>query len=552
MLNKKGSSLIFLILISTMVSTFTIQFAIPFAIAAEEEDFLSGDALIINSDWIETEPVSFNGHDIGDDRKYGRLSIDHGGQGMTEFINHGEVAYDEEEDIHVYMATMTFLESYVVYTDVMIDDAYDHGTGTTSREWLKLKTFRTWFYGYYKDGIQYEEYDVSYKSIRIHSVNTHEYDGNLRIYARVRPNLAVEEGGYMTINGHQFYIPDIRVYLSEAKLVDRRYGVCDDATNLYTYNDDVIEIRKEDLQDLSTPGDGSSTKNGIEDDCGSGWEKDWTGEGTTPEKMTRWGGLHNIRRTYGVTYTSGQVGQAFACTPTVGSVWDQPEDLNDYDEEFEFLVPIRIKPNLFYDKEDFDINHAYLYVDRYKEDWLPEWGLCDMKEVYTESRDRIVGLGVQNIFAMMDFEFEVTMLMAVVPTGEEGEEILEDPEVYQGDIIWDNAIGGTTEAHAPIAQPENWWTDFWEDFDLGLDDFWDRIDDWWDEVFDWWDQWTPEAFMGWWKQFWWVIVLIAIAVVAILGLYLFWPRIARGTAKGYGEYKRQQLDTQQHKQKQHR
>lgn len=526
-------------ILSTMIFSLMLQVTIPAVFGVEEQDMLEGDALVINADWLQTEPVSFNGHDIGNDRKYERLSIDHGGQGMQEFINHGEVAYDEDEDIHVYMATMTFLESYVFYTDVMIDDAYTHYTSTTNREWLKLKTFRTWFFGYYKDDIQYEEYDLSYRSIHIQGVNTHEYDGNLKISAIVTPNLAVQEGGYMTIKGQEFYIPDINIYLSEAKLVDRYYGTCDDPQNFYTKNDDVIEIRKENIDSLHVSGESSGTRDDIEDDCDDGLEKDWTNTGSTPEKMIDWAGMHDIRRTYGVTYTSSQVGQAFACTPTVGSIWDQPEDLNDADDIFEFLIPIRIKPNIFYDKEDFDINHAYLYVDRYKEDILPEWGLCDIKEVYTESRDRIIGLGVQNIFAMMDLEFEVTMLMAVVPTGEEGEEILEDPEVYQGDIVWDNAIGGTTDAQAPVAQPENWWNTFWDDLGMGLDewgDWWkDGIDEIWDEWFDWWDQWTPDLLMNWWEKYWWIIVIIAVVIVIALGAYILGPLILKKKSMKYAE-----------------
>ena len=534
MLNKKGTSLLTLFILSSMISSLMLQNTVPIVYGQTdtEQDFLGDNALLINSDWLQTEPVSFNGIDIGDDRKYERLSIDHGGQGMQEFINHGEVAYDEDEDIHVYMATMTFLESYVIYTDVMIDDAYDHYTGTSNREWLKLKTFRTWFLGYYRDDIEYEEYDLSYSNIHINNMDPHEYDGNLQISAIVTPNLAVQEGGYMTIEGQEFYIPDIQIYISESKLVDRTYGVCDDPQNFYTENDNVIEVRKENLEDLAIHGE---SDNDAEDATGDGRYKDWTNVGSTPDEMINWAGMHDIRRTYGVTYTSGVIGQAFASTPTIGSIWDQPEDLNDADDVFDFNVPVRIKPNIFYDKEDFDINHAYLYVDRFKEWFLPEWGLCDVKEVYTESRDRIIGLGVQNIFAMMDFEFEVTMLMAVVPTGEEGVEVLEDPEIEQGDIIWDNALGGVTDARSPVSQPDNWWTELLDN----LGDFPDILDwlqdgmagllDGWD---DWWDDWLT-SLTNWWQKYWWIIAAIALVIIVILGAYLLGPSILRKKGTKY-------------------
>ncbi len=543
--SKKMIFLLVLICISTFITTPTyVRAEEPVSGAAGN---IGDKAFIINSDWLAVSVDEFNGQPLDYTGKLGRLNIDVGGYGMTNFVNHGEIAFDAETETHVYMAEMNFPVSVVIYTDAMIDDVYpDHYTGTGDEEWLALKTFRTWFFSYYQGDINYNTYDVTYSNIYTGAIDTHEYDGNLRLKAIISPDLPIEEGGTITINGAAFKVPNIRVFIESVDLIERTYGVADDPQNFYTDNDGVIEVRKEDLMSLDFSSGSSGAKSQAGDGLDGNHATPYEGRTTARDKI-RWAGVHNRVRYYGVTYTAGQVGQAYASSPTVGSTWSRSDDLNDYDEVFEFDSHIRIKPNIFYDMERFDVRHTYLYVDRYKESFLPEYGLCDIKDEYVKTKTRIIGLGVQNIFIKMKFNFKVTMLLAVQPTSEEGEKILEDPEVYQGDIIWDNSIGGITDAKASVAEPRTWatdiadsWDKFWSDTGAWIDDQLDWLkgmsEDMADNWYDWWDN-LPNALMDWIKQFWWVILLGIAIVVIILGFYLFYPRLAKGTVKAYKEHK---------------
>lgn len=550
MLKQRASKKVIILLFIIAFSTFIVS---PINVRGQEETTATiGDqAFIINPDWLSVQATEFNGKPLDYTGKQDRLNIDIGGYGMTNFINHGEVAYDKETDTHVYMAEMDFPVWAVVYTDCMITDVYpNYITDTKSHEWLELTTMQHWAGGVrqFWGDINHNTYDVTYNRIGTGVVDTQEYDGNLRLNVIINPDLPIDEGGVIYINGVEFNVPNIRVFIESANLIERSYGVCDDPQNFYTENDGVIEVRKENLVNT----DFSQGKSSAKDECGAGLDHNYPDNmpyagRTTAEDEISWAGVHDITRFYGVTYTTNDIGQAFASSPAVGTTWSRSDDLNDYDEIFNFDTHIRIKPNMFYDMERFDIRHTYLYVDRYKETVFPDYGLCDIKDEYVDTHTRIIGLGVQNIFIKMEYNFKVTMLLAIQPTSEEGQDILEDPEVYQGDIIWDNTIGGTTDAKATVAQPSGWgtdladsWNKFWSDtgawFDDQLNWLKDMAEQMADEWYDWWDN-LPNILSDWWQNYWWILVIIAVAFFVIIGFFLFYRKIARGTVEAYHRHK---------------
>ncbi|MFX0076656.1 MAG: hypothetical protein ACFE96_14530 [Candidatus Hermodarchaeota archaeon] len=561
MTRNKSSKKFFYLMILISLSSLILS---PTCVKAQEETSgeIADQAFIINPDWLSVQATEFGGQSFDYTGKLDRLTVDIGGYGMSNFINHGEIAYDSETETHVYMAEMIFPVSVVMYTDCMITDVYpDYYTYTSNHEWLKLKTFRTWFFGAYKDGIVTNEYEVKYKNIATGSIDSQEYDGNLRLKAEITPDLPIEEGGTITINGATFNVPDIRVFIESANMVERSYGVCDDPQNFYTDNDGVIEVRKEDLTDL----DYSHNSGEAKDQCGDGLESNhavpYEGK-TTAKDEIRWSGVHDRERYYGVTYTSDDIGQSFASSPSVGTTWSRADDLSDYDEVFEFDVHTRIKPNIFYDMERFELRYSYLLVDRYEEILWPEYGLCEIREQCVDTRTRIIGLGVQNLFIKMKYELKATMLLSIQPTSEEGESILEDPEVYQGDILWDNTIGGTTDAKATVTSPRTWIDDIadtWSDLFGGAFDYLDHwlntIWDGWDDFIDWgkgfWDNLIP-SISDWLSQNLWIILIGIALIVGVALLIYFLPRIMKGTAQAYGEHKRQRIETERYRQNQHR
>jgi len=500
---------------------------------------IADQAIILNSDWLSASIVSFNGQPLDYTGKLGRLNLDVGGYGMKDFVNHGEIAYDKESETRIYMAEMNFIVSDVLYTDCMIDDVYpDRGESRTSKEWLELTTMQHWMNGYRPlwGDIDNDKYSIEYNRISTGVIDSHEYDGPVRMQLIISPDLPIKDGDTIEIQGSTFLVPDIRIFIENVEMIERTYGVCDDPINLYSETEGIIHIRKEDISSTSI----SQGKSAAEGQCGDGLEKTYpdtmpyAGK-TTAEDEIDWAGVKNREIIYGVTHTSGSMGQSFASSPTIGSVWSRTDDYNDADDIFEFDTHIRIKPNIFYDMERFDLRHTYLYVDRYKEVIFPDYGLCDIKNEYVDTITRIVGLGVQNIFIKMKYQVKVTMLLAVQPTSEEGENILEDPEIMQGDIIWDNTIGGTTDAKATVVQPRGWNTDI-EDWFTGIGDW---LDDMIDGLDEWWDDLLSDIFSDWFEQYWWIILLGIIIVVIVVGFFLFYPRLAKGTARAYGEYKEQ-------------
>ena len=325
---KKNSFFILLISIMTL----------NLAVSVWGETLFADQEIVVNQSWFSASPVSYNGHALDASYRYDRLNVHEGGEGMTNFINHGRIAYDEDNGTAVYLAEMTFPFYTSIFTDCAIDDIYDHHTEDVEKEWLRLITYTNWGA---RDGQKNEYYNAKWKNIVIDEYHSHEYDGSVKITTQVRPNLPIKEGDTIMIGGTEFRIPDIDIYVNKIVVADRKIGVADDPNqNFYTSEVNMIPVETSSVE-TSVQDDGRAAHAAAVDDCGDGYTKrndeDYDAQWHIAQAGTN---IADIK--YGVTYTSGEVAQSFVSSASVGQTWGFTDDLNPAEDIFDFNIPIRI------------------------------------------------------------------------------------------------------------------------------------------------------------------------------------------------------------------
>jgi hypothetical protein len=423
-----------------------------FVFAQDQNIVFADQDFIVNADWFSATPIEYNGEPLEEGNRKDTLVIVEGGEGMQDFVDHGEIGYDEDEDAHVYLAEMVFPFSIALYTDADIEDVYTWTSNRESFEWLELRTYLN----VYDDNPHKENYKVRWNTIGVSNFDSNEYNGAIKMTTAIQPNLAVQKGDTITMKGAEFTIPDLEIFTSKVVVTERTYGVCDDAQNFYSSEQAPTPIKKQDLPDSFASTVGRSDAGG---ECGDGYN-DATENEQRAKPLLLDAGIHKRQIIRGVTYTTGGLGQGFASAPPKGTTWGFTDDQNDDKDTFDFFIPIKLRPNSFYDIETFNIRHKKLWVDRHKEAWYEalvgfRHGVFDTADEYTEKVKRTIGLGVQNIFLKMSMEAHVSILMSVHPEGVESESVLEDPENYASDILWDNTIWGQTEAQVTITEGED-------------------------------------------------------------------------------------------------
>lgn len=390
--------------------------------------------------WISISAGDFN--DISTDDGQGRFFTSTGGAQLISFTNEGYFGMVEQNGTIFYRASAVFRVGVNAFTLADIYDMFPNMEVDTIKtsEYVEI-------YKYPSENIypppEYNNLEIitacaNYRTIDFDSTienaegqpftgiafNEHDYWGSLPLTVSVQQDF----GAFSDIQvseGLTFSNPSLASEIKKVVVSTTREDVVGDYEDLYLGGSESFGAVSLDFPEVTNPSIGSGDRKEL----------------ATQEIADLNLGCKFLDLEEELTVTPpGKTGQSFLAAEPVGVDWDNIQSTSS----FTFNVPMRIKPEVTYARQDVETRWARLLWD-YEDAIFSYAGVWVDSGPISQVSQRYPSVHVTNRYIHQEYDVEVNFIATMAFDPELGGHLLEDPFVMSGDFIWDESLFGTSD-----------------------------------------------------------------------------------------------------------
>ncbi|MFX1502032.1 MAG: hypothetical protein ACFFDH_13800 [Promethearchaeota archaeon] len=353
----------------------------------------------IRADWLYITTGTFQDNSPHGYEK--NIKISSGGIDLLSFENLGIISYSDDEVL--YKARTEYGFEITAHTDSGFNDIYPYiNLNKQFSEWF-LKVSRKYCFDY-----ETTDYNVKWNSIDLGPKNEHNYDGVIPVSVGIRD--IIGNTGTISLNGQTFETPSYVADIVRTKVTSVRLG------EVGGYEDQFI------MNDVS---EGTVHFQELDDDFTA-----------SESKIIAYLNTANLGWTAGSIQRGQTLQQAVVGGAQTGTEYSNPTSSDLYT----FYLDTRLQPQVYEMVQYNTIRYAHV---KYGAEWC--WsGLWEVLEgpAAKAAPKRITAVHVDNQVIHWEFEVIVDYYATVESTAELTQAILDDPFLYQGDMVWDVGFTG--------------------------------------------------------------------------------------------------------------